>query len=183
MSKFARIKPYQPSEGNVLIDWTSPWGRKYKAGDWHEVNDETAEYMRQVPMQVAVRNSKPAFDICDTEADANALIQRERMDRLQRVRNTEVLAPKPPTSVESRKATGLNAQPLEHELERKAAEMALAAEAAPAPAPVPAKPKSRKAKPDLSGKTVKELRAMAKKVGVANASRMTKAKLIAALKG
>jgi hypothetical protein len=77
-----RLKPHNPKQGNVLRTYTV-FGIKFTAGrDWFQVDQDVADYLRQVQQESGTPNSPMAFNVC-TQAEAEALDANESAAKAQ----------------------------------------------------------------------------------------------------
>lgn len=93
--KLVRLNPRDPARGNTLGSYSIPTGKrsvKFNSGVWYQVDDTMAEYLAKVKQNQSIPHSPLAFSVCATEADATALVKREREESERGKRPEDAIA-------------------------------------------------------------------------------------------
>lgn len=98
MALVVRLKPYDPSRGHLLQNFTyRNFSFTNRTERWYEVDDALAEELGRFTQRgESLRPGeehglvRPAFDVC-TVADARALVRRERLEALAKKVGKDVL--------------------------------------------------------------------------------------------
>jgi len=111
---YARLRPYEPKRGFLMRTYTAPWGSRFTAGQWCEVDSaEALEYLKQLHERPGDTRTPKAFDVCRTLEEAQEVIRQDKLAGLEQTR--QFLNPptrKAPTNVEVRPANELNMPPI-----------------------------------------------------------------------
>ncbi len=72
MTMLVRLKPYAPRRGHVLRRYTYKSIKFQAERGWYRVEEEVAEYLREIHQIPSDEHSPHAFEVC-TEKEAKAL--------------------------------------------------------------------------------------------------------------
>jgi hypothetical protein len=87
MSKYVRIKPYDPQKGYLRRRYMRD-GKLYDVEKgWYLVDDEAAEILRTVSQHEYDKSEHPvpAFDICDNKAAVDAINKKEQKAQYEKL--------------------------------------------------------------------------------------------------
>lgn len=101
--KYVRLRRRDPKHGIVLRQFVYRGIRFLEAGGWYVVDDEVADYLKDVRQKATDPRAPEAFDIC-RESEARAIDERE---------NTESQPRRPADNARTTKARGLTSKDLQ----------------------------------------------------------------------
>lgn len=112
-----RLKPYNKNLGNVKCDYIAPWGAKFVAGIWYEIDDpKAAEYLKTIREVHEDPTSPLAFDVTN-KAGARELLAEEKKRKLEDTRPVRAPSVEAPRVVKTTASVELNSPEPTHVLE------------------------------------------------------------------
>lgn len=112
-----RLKPYNKNLGHLICDYIAPWGAKFVAGIWYEIDSaQAAEYLKTIRQRHEDQTSPLAFDVTDAEG-AKEIIAAEKRAKLEKARPVQPVSVPAPRDVKTVASVALNAPEPTHVLE------------------------------------------------------------------